>query len=601
MPKIKPLYLIILAALIAVYVIHTLSLAFTQDDAFISYRYVKDFLGGIGLVFNPGERVEGYTNFLFVILMALFGNLGVNYITLSKLLGIFSGASIIVLSYFWFKKIFPDGKYDLAAFGAPVLLAANSAFAYWSISGLETVMFAALVFWGIYFASEKKYIMVALLALATLTRPEGGLIFALIIIYYLITKFMPRITVAGLIAAYALLIIPQFIFRLSYYGDLLPNPFYAKTGWSIGYFIAGLNYFWLFLRQYGFIGILIIIPLISFNRFASKLRLPLFIMIAYLIYIILVGGDVLHGHRFFVVLMPIIYLLFFAGLSVWLRDIIGNKYITITVSIILVAAFLTCGIPYKWMQSIRKTEIGLVDGMTYWTRVIHDTRGNDNYSIALSTIGAFGYYSNAVVIDLLGLTDRTIAKNPRPVTGIETTWKEKNYNIPYLMKRNPDLILFSTGAKPSSPAEKALFLSSEFRKGYYPIFHMDKYIFTIFRRKPGYDGPDQYYPDPRFVNLYASALNYNYEGKLDVAYEYASQSRQCSPPDFYLVVALMGEIQIKRGDVPRGIEFLQQAFELSDGYAIIAGDKLGRTYMQMGDSAKAMKYLEVSGKYNTLN
>lgn len=600
MPKIKPLYLIILAVLIAVYVIHALSLAFTQDDAFISYRYVKNFLGGIGLVYNPGERVEGYTNFLFVILMAFFGNFGVNYITLSKLLGIFSGAGIIVLSYFWFKRIFPDSKNELAAFGAPVLLAANSAFAYWSISGLETVMFGALVFWGIYFASEKKPIMVLLLALATLTRPEGGLVFVLIIIYCLATKYIPRRTAAGLTAAYALLIIPQFVFRLSYYGDLLPNPFYAKTGWSVEYFMAGLGYVWLFLKQYGFFGILIIVPLAGLGRIPARLRLPLFIMVIYILYIIMVGGDVLHGHRFFIVLLPIAYLLFFAGLSGWLQNFDTNKYIGMAVSIMLVAAFLTYAVPYKWMRSIRKTEIGLVDGMTYWTRVIHDTRGNDNYSIALSTIGAFGYYSNAVVIDLLGLTDRTIAKNPQPVVGIETTWKERNYNIPYLMKRNPDLILFSTGAKPSSPAEKALFLSSVFRKGYYPIYHIEKYIFTIFRRKPDYNGPDQYYPDPRFVNLYASALNYNYEGKLDVAYEYASQSRQCSPPDFYLVVALMGEIQIRKGDIPKGIEFLQQAFEMSDGYAIIAGDKLGRTYMQMGDSTTAMKYLEVSGKYNTL-
>ncbi|MEW5924100.1 MAG: hypothetical protein AB1746_08945 [Candidatus Zixiibacteriota bacterium] len=601
MPKIKPLYMIILAALVAVYVFHAFSLVFTQDDAFISYRYVKNFLGGIGLVYNPGERVEGYTNFLFVILMALFGNYGVNYITLSKLLGIISGASIIILSFIWFRRLFPDRKYELPAFGAPVLLAVNSAFAYWSISGLETVMFAALIFWGIFFASEKKHIMVAMLALATLTRPEGGLVFVLIIIYYLMTKFMNRRAIAGLIAAYALLIIPQFVFRLSYYGDLLPNPFYAKTGWSVGYFMAGLNYVWLFLKQYGFVGILIIVPLVSITRIPVRLRLPIFIMTIYIFYIILVGGDVLHGHRFFIALIPLIYLLFFAGLSGWLRGINDNKFITISVSIILIAAFLTYGTPYKWIRSIRKTELGLVENMTYWTKVISDARGNTNYSIALSTIGAFGYYSNAVVIDLLGLTDRTIARNPQPVAGIETTWKEKNYNIPYLMKRNPDLILFSTGAKPSSPAEKALFLSSEFRKGYYPIYHTEKYMYTIFRRKPNYDGPDQYYPDPRFINLYATALNYNSHGKLDIAYEYAIQSRQCSPPDFYLVVALMGEIQLRKGDLQKGIDLLEQAFEMSDGYAIIAGDKLGRTYMQMGDSTRAAKYLDVSRQYNTLN
>ncbi|PKK83095.1 MAG: hypothetical protein CVT49_10300 [candidate division Zixibacteria bacterium HGW-Zixibacteria-1] len=601
MPRIKPLYLIILAALIAVYVIHALSLTFTQDDAFISYRYVKNFLGGNGLVFNPGEKVEGYTNFLFVILMALFGRFGVNYIIVSKIIGILSGAGIMILSYIWFRKIFPEDKSELPALGAPALLAVNSAFAYWSISGLETVFFAALVFWGLYFASEKKHISIAILALAALTRPEGGMVFALVMIYFLASGTFSFRTIAKMAAAFALLIIPHFIFRLSFYGDWLPNPFYAKTGWSAGYFLSGLNYVWLFLKQYGLAGVLIIVPLIAFGKLPAKLRLLLFIMIAYIFYIILIGGDVLHGHRFFVPLMPIIYFLFFAGLSGLLDHIKKNRYLAIVAASIFITAFLTFGIPYQWIRSIRKTEIGLVDNMTYWTKVIHDSLGNDNYSIALSTIGAFSYYSDAVVIDLLGLTDRTIAKNPQPMEGIESTWKEKNYNIPYLMQRNPDLILFSTGAKPSSPAEKALFLSSRFRKGYYPVYHMNKYLFTIFRKKPGYSGPDQYYPDPRFINLYSTALYNNWVEKFDIAYEYAVQSSQCSPPDFYLPVALMGEIKIKMGEVQNGLGLLEQAFRMSDGYAIIAGDKLGRTYLQMGDSTRAQEYFDTITKNNRLD
>ncbi|MCY3959730.1 MAG: hypothetical protein OXG65_15775, partial [Chloroflexi bacterium] len=40
---------------------------FISDDAFISFRYVRNLLEGHGLVFNPGEYVEGYTNFLWVL------------------------------------------------------------------------------------------------------------------------------------------------------------------------------------------------------------------------------------------------------------------------------------------------------------------------------------------------------------------------------------------------------------------------------------------------------------------------------------------------------------------------------------------------------
>ena len=50
---------------------HALHYDYVVDDAFISFRYAQNFLQGHGLVYNPGERVEGYTNFLWVLLVAL--------------------------------------------------------------------------------------------------------------------------------------------------------------------------------------------------------------------------------------------------------------------------------------------------------------------------------------------------------------------------------------------------------------------------------------------------------------------------------------------------------------------------------------------------
>ncbi|MCX7840525.1 MAG: hypothetical protein N2559_13895, partial [Anaerolineae bacterium] len=47
------------------------------DDAYISFRYAQNALRGHGLVFNPGERVEGFTNFLWTALMIpLEGSIG---------------------------------------------------------------------------------------------------------------------------------------------------------------------------------------------------------------------------------------------------------------------------------------------------------------------------------------------------------------------------------------------------------------------------------------------------------------------------------------------------------------------------------------------
>ena len=78
---------LILLTIIIIFAAQCLYFNFTQDDAFISYRYVKNFTSGNGLVFNSGERVEGYTNFLWIIVLSIFSELGLNIIVISKILG----------------------------------------------------------------------------------------------------------------------------------------------------------------------------------------------------------------------------------------------------------------------------------------------------------------------------------------------------------------------------------------------------------------------------------------------------------------------------------------------------------------------------------
>jgi len=58
----------VLAAAYGLY--HAIALAWLCDDAFISFRYAQNLVSGHGLVFNVGERVEGYTNFLWTLLIA---------------------------------------------------------------------------------------------------------------------------------------------------------------------------------------------------------------------------------------------------------------------------------------------------------------------------------------------------------------------------------------------------------------------------------------------------------------------------------------------------------------------------------------------------
>ena len=79
---------------------------FLCDDAFISFRYVRNLIEGHGLVFNPGERVEGYTNFPWVLeLAALWGALGLRPEHAAPWLSVACTAATIGVVLWWVIRI----------------------------------------------------------------------------------------------------------------------------------------------------------------------------------------------------------------------------------------------------------------------------------------------------------------------------------------------------------------------------------------------------------------------------------------------------------------------------------------------------------------
>src|SRR5437016_4516561 len=75
-----------LALSAAVLLGHSLLFNFVTDDAYISFRYARSLAERGELTFNPGERVEGYTNFLWTVLLAAGIKLGVKPELSSRLL-----------------------------------------------------------------------------------------------------------------------------------------------------------------------------------------------------------------------------------------------------------------------------------------------------------------------------------------------------------------------------------------------------------------------------------------------------------------------------------------------------------------------------------
>ena len=226
--------------LIVAFYVFTFRAPVTQlDDAFISYRYALNLATGHGLVFNPGEYVEGYTNLLWTLLIAAGIALGGEAEALGRWLSVIFGAATLITTYAYAAGLLQKRAVWLALLAPLGLLAANS-FVCWTTSGLETPLFAWLaVSASLALAWERRTLTAILCLLATMTRPEGALLAASLLGYDFLAQlaagrvlaWQRRLAgAAGPCALFACGLLLMTLFRLWYYDDIVPNTFYAKVG-----------------------------------------------------------------------------------------------------------------------------------------------------------------------------------------------------------------------------------------------------------------------------------------------------------------------------------------------------------------------------------
>ncbi len=485
-----------------------------QDDAFISFRYVKNFLAGQGLVFNVGERVEGYTNFLWIMLLALLTKVGLPTIGTARTLGVLFSIGTLGVAAWGAYRYYPKRSW-IWVLAVPFLLAANGSFAYWAGSGLETGLFTFLVASAAVTYLSYTPLSFCFLTLAALTRPEGALLAFLFGVIGILLKQKSWKTTLIFWGALALIMLPYALFKYFYFGSLLPNPFYAKTGFSKEYWQSGIEYFFLFQKHYGLYGLTILLPLLFYKKLTPFSRFCLLTFLAYALYVIAVGGDVLKAHRFWV---PVVMLIYFPATDLLYQTLKAKWYGSLIFSVTtLILGWYNYKIPSAYLSATAQAEQSLIESMTRTARYF--AANGSSQSFAISTIGAFSYnVGNRRVIDLLGLTDPNIARNPEKIEGLISTWKERHFSPGYVLSQKPDVILFSTGIKPSAPAERALYLYPEFRQNYRLEFYFIKqaekhFLFEPYLRRyqdrPVAIAPDQ---SAAAVNLYSEGIHWTGKG-----------------------------------------------------------------------------------------
>lgn len=637
---------IILAALSIIFVFICLNNKFVQDDAFISFRYVQNFVDGYGLVFNIGERVEGYTNLLWVLVLSVFAFFKINLQSISQILSVLFGTLVLFMTLKVselielkdetkiIKKIKTekDANINYLNLIPSVMLVFTGSFIFWSISGMESTMFISFCLLGIYFYLKEStgenigYKFPLFIFLATLTRPEGLYFFGLIMIHKLFFTFREYKSSAFKILfsrnnliSYAVYIVPvifYFLIRYMYYGYLFPNTYYAKTGLSTDYLNSGIEYFIKFLKAYMLYGVLLLAPLYLLRRKENIFAVSLFylIIISFILYVISVGGDVLKQNRFFLPVLPLIYILFAKFLTdiyYLLKGKNGNSGVAFPAVIIITAAI--CFFYYtsqkETLDKDIQSENGLVDKMKIagsWFKSKQQQLRRP-LNLAATTIGSVSYFagSEVNVIDLLGLTDKEIAHNPQIIPEISNQsigWKERNYNAGYVMDRKPDYVYFSTGVKPSAYAERALYTTPDFNKYYFPYYFTDKannFTDVVYKRKSEDEVKDVKFDFPgnpnyknSFVNMFNQAMNSSKDkSRSQIAINEFKQSAETGPSNFGLPFQYIGDIFMQSGNKEQAIESYKKAVEINE-YNVLANYQLYQLLSERGDTLNAKNYFQ---------
>lgn len=409
------------------------------DDAMISMRYAKNLANGYGLVWNPGgERVEGYTNPLWVFFMALFHLLPLSESKISLPIQL-SGIGFLLINLFCVKKIsdFLSNGDRLVSLTAVFLTAFYYPLIYWSLRGMEVSVLVCIVNFSIWLAlrsvqtGRPSCVLYLVLGIATLARPDMIVTAVSILMYVLVVdpRNRARNGVLGLTVLFSFVLL-QTVFRLGYYGEFLPNTYFLKmTGYPFLLRISrGLIVAPKLLCT--MIPLVLLAPFVYvFLRRNSKALLLFWIFSTQMLYSIYVGGDAWESwgrsNRYVVIAMPALFILLGCTLADMRRLFsdsergnaiqLSKKGFTLgAIALVLGAQLSFNAIPStgelrEWLL-LDRPYMADADQGSVETALMLKRITTPDATIAVAASGVLPYFSDRTAIDLLGKNDKIIAQ-----------------------------------------------------------------------------------------------------------------------------------------------------------------------------------------------
>lgn len=448
------------------------------DDAYIFLRYGRNIHDGLGAVFNPGERVEGFSSPLWTLLASLLFRLDEEPSAWIGRASFAFGLLALLLSALAARRL------HIRAFWlAPLMLALSPPFLCWSASGMETACFAsgllacALAFQIEWNRQRLPWISGLLAGLLVSMRMEGILLGMATLLFLAQEPGGGHSRRKRFLAAYLSGWLPPILLltlsRYLYFHDWLPNTFYAKAGgggWSL--MRHGLGYAGAFAVSH--IAWLIPLPWLLWKWKSLEAWERLFLLIVGMTTagIIKVGGDHFSQYRFFVPTMPLLVCLSVSGWSRLLNRLGTMKWprpwrwaAQAALAVMLLGAGWL--LPYRLNIYQRAIvffdEVSLARDLSTIGQFFH-TKKAPGVSIAVIAAGAVPYYSGLPTLDMIGLLDRHIARAPA-LLGTEFLGHEKS-DPTYVLDRKPTYIL---SVEAPYPAATELVAMPRFHQEYRPV------------------------------------------------------------------------------------------------------------------------------------
>jgi arabinofuranosyltransferase len=415
---------------------HLLSLF---DDAFISLRYAQNLVRGRGLVFNVGERVEGYTNFLWTLLLAAAMALHLDGPRMA-LFGCLACFALELLLLARLSRRLNEGHRTIPF--AAILFGASYTCASFGTSGMETMFSALLLTLMLDRALAGRIGQAGSCGvLAILTHPDAAILFVGLGAS-LAAERRPFRALLLYAAPFLLVYLPYLAWRWHYYGDLVPNTFYAKSA-SLPYYSQGLVYLTASLVASGAWALLPLVAVAIRQRPRALLSLFLaFGVVPYLFYVVRIGGDFMLG-RLLVPVLPALFLIAELGM----RDLVQQAGVPtwpvfVLPAIAVLPVHLVGGLERRWNLSDERTwyRVTAIAPQVRWesddrTQALLDLVARGQHPVVAEIpVGREAFMTDLTIVDVVGLTDREVARQPLSARGLPG--HEKLASADYLRSRN---------------------------------------------------------------------------------------------------------------------------------------------------------------------